>query len=234
MIAVKTMGANITSPQCRKRCSLHRTWNALWGKQGVMKPRTIALAALLLAAGPAFGQDGYVKTVKTVICTAAKFANVPRCDYTATHAVIKPDRVLPSWDRQTLPESTIPTPTKTVLTREFGGSLNEHWERFRVLAAAGGEVEIRGVCPSACTLIMSHVAKDKLCFSDRTQLLFHQAQFPNGEPAYDSTRKVFDTYPAEIRAWIIGRGGIEKMPHPDFWVLWASDLWKMDYRKCSD
>jgi hypothetical protein len=204
MIAAKTMGANVVSPQYRKRCALHRTWNA------VMKQHTIALATLLLAAGSAFAQDGYVKTVRTVICTAGKFANVPHCDYTATHAVIK----FPSWDRLALPESTIPTPTKTVLTREFGGSLREHWLRFQALAAGGGEVEIRGVCPSACTLVMSQVAKDKLCFSDRAQLLFHQAQHPNGEPAYDSSVKMFNSYPAEIRAWIIGRGGVEKMPHP--------------------
>lgn len=199
-----------------------------------MKPHTIALATLLLAAGPAFGQDGYVKTVKTVICTAGKFANAPHCDYTATYVVIKPDRVLPSWDRLTLPESTIPTPTKTVLTREFGGSLREHWLRFQAVAAGGGEVEIRGPCPSACTLIMAHVAKAKLCFSDHAQLLFHQAQHANGEAAYDSSVKMFNSYPAEIRAWIIGRGGVEKLPHPDFWILWASDLWKMGYRKCAD
>ena len=93
-----------------------------------------------------------------------------------THAVIKPVN----------PESAIPAPTKTVLTREHGGSLREHWLRFQALAAGGGEVEIRGVCPSACTLVMSHVAKDKLCFSDRAQLLFHQVQYANGEPAYDS------------------------------------------------
>jgi hypothetical protein len=200
------------------------------GKQGaVMKPRTIALAALLLAAGPVFGQDGYVKTVKTIICTAGNFANVPHCDYTATHAVIKPAR---PWKRLLKSESS--APAKTVLHSERGGLLNEHWERFRVLAAGGGEVEIRGACPSACTLVMSQVAKDKLCFSDRAQLLFHQAHHPNGEPAYDSSVKMFNSYPAEIRAWIIGRGGVEKMPHPDFWVLWASDLWKMGYRKCAD
>jgi hypothetical protein len=66
-----------------------------------MKPHMIALAALLLAAGPAFGQDGYVKTVKKVICTAGKFANV-HCDYIATHAVIKPTR---PWEHLLKPES---------------------------------------------------------------------------------------------------------------------------------
>jgi hypothetical protein len=68
-----------------------------------MKPHMIALAALPLAAGPAFGQDGYVKTVKTVICTAGKFANVPHSDYTATHAVIKPTR---PWEHLLKPESS--------------------------------------------------------------------------------------------------------------------------------
>jgi hypothetical protein len=55
-------------------------------------------------------------------------------------------------------------PPKTVLYEERGGRLVDHWERWKALAAQGGEVEIRGPCYSACTLIMAHIPKGKALF----------------------------------------------------------------------
>src|SRR5262245_36197892 len=122
MIAAKIMGANVMSPQYRCGLFAPQDVERSLGKQrAAMKPHTIALAALLLAAGPVFGQDGWERLLKSESSAPA------------------------------------PAPAKTVLHSERGGLLNEHWERFRVLAAGGGEVEIRGVCPSACTLVMWQV-----------------------------------------------------------------------------
>ena len=43
---------------------------------------------------------------------------------------------------------------------------------------------------------------------------------------------MIDKYPADIRTWIETRGGAKKMPLVGYWVLYASDLWEMGYRKC--
>src|SRR5262245_22267803 len=53
-------------------------------------------------------------------------------------------------------------PPKTVLYEERGGRLLDHWERWKALAAQGGEVEIRGPCWSACTLILAHIPRERL------------------------------------------------------------------------
>ena len=65
------------------------------------------------------------------------------------HAVIKPVYFSDRW--------LTPVPnavTGTVLHHEPGGELREHWTRFEMLAPRTFEVEIRGVCASACTLIL--------------------------------------------------------------------------------
>ena len=43
---------------------------------------------------------------------------------------------------------------------------------------------------------------------------------------------VFDRYPADIAAWIEAKGGVTKMPAVGYWILPASELWAMGYRKC--
>jgi hypothetical protein len=54
----------------------------------------------------------------------------------------------------------------------------------------------------------------------------------------EATQWMIDKYPAEIREWINSMGGIEKMPQtvapqPVWWVLPASILWQMGYRRCN-
>jgi hypothetical protein len=64
----------------------------------------------------------------------------------------------------------------TVIRVGRGGELDAHDKRYKALAVLGGEVEIRGPCSSACTLVMHHISKDKLCFSERASLRFHLAR----------------------------------------------------------
>ena len=40
----------------------------------------------------------------------------------------------------------------TFLGSEWGGRIDQHVERWKALAASGEDVEIRDLCPSACTL----------------------------------------------------------------------------------
>ena len=126
---------------------------------------------------------------------------------------------------------------KTVLYSEQGGSVAEHWQRWLKLAGAGDDVEIRGACVSACTLIMAHIPSDRLCFGKNASLRFHPSRDPNtGEPdtsrAIGSTQWMINQYPQDIRLWIKSKGGWEKMALNQFWTLDAPELWAMGYRKC--
>jgi len=56
-------------------------------------------------------------------------------------------------------EGLLPPPfgpiNKSWLGRERGGRLDQHIERWKALAASGEDVEIRGSCYSACTLVLA-------------------------------------------------------------------------------
>jgi hypothetical protein len=76
-----------------------------------------------------------------------------------------------------------PPRLKTVLYYEPGGMIAEHWQRWMKLAGSGDDVEIRGPCVSACTLIMAHIPSDRLCFGQNASLQFHPSRDPKtGEP----------------------------------------------------
>jgi hypothetical protein len=127
-----------------------------------------------------------------------------------------------------------PVRLKTVLYDEPGGVIPEHWRRWHVLAASGDDVEIRGSCASACTLIMAHIPNDKLCFGEAAALKFHSARLePSGEPDIATTQWMISQYPQDIRLWIKNKGGWEKMTLVQAWTLTAPDLWAMGYRKCA-
>jgi hypothetical protein len=102
-----------------------------------------------------------------------------------------------------------------------------------VIASAGGPVKILGMCQSGCTMATVHIPKDRLCFGERGYLNFHQARYADGRPAVKSTEWMIKNYPADIRDWLIAKGGLEKMPLEGYWKLPASELWKMGYRKCA-
>jgi hypothetical protein len=119
----------------------------------------------------------------------------------------------------------------TTLYDEKGGGIYEHRTRFQALANSGNQVEIRGRCQSACTLIMAYIPRERLCFGDRGFLAFHSARTETYVPLPDATRDMFNTYPQEIRDWILARGGPEKMTGK-YWILPPSELWAMGYRRC--
>ena len=127
-------------------------------------------------------------------------------------------------------------PPTTIVTFDEGGQISEYHARWRTVAASGGDVEVRGICQSACTLVVIHIPKPRLCFADFSSLGFHQARNDDGSLAPTSTRWIFDRYPADIQAWITARGGWQEMPIPGHghWVLPAKTLWAMGYRKCDN
>jgi len=126
-----------------------------------------------------------------------------------------------------------PQKPRTVLYDEPGGEVTAHWQRWMKLAGSGDDVEIRGTCASACTLIMAHIPNDRLCFGENATLQFHPSRNANtGEPSIETTKWMINQYPQDIRLWIEAKGGIDKMGLLQMWQLDAPELWRMGYRKC--
>jgi len=144
------------------------------------------------------------------------------------------------WRPQQQPAPQTPEPApqtgygRTVkLGRSLGGFLNEHWVRFQNLAAEGVHVEITSDCMSACTLVMTHMPVQLLCFGPGARLGFHKAQERNGSPSISATKMMVASYPLDLREWIESKGGIAAMPEGNqFWILTAPQLWRMGYSKC--
>ena len=125
-----------------------------------------------------------------------------------------------------------PKPT-TVLQYEPGGIIGEHMQRWLDLAVSGNDVEIRGPCFSACTLIVGYVPKGRLCFGDFASLQFHLAREPDtGKMSLSASLWMLAQYPQDIRNWLMARGGVANMTIHNFWELRAEELWDMGYRKC--
>jgi hypothetical protein len=145
------------------------------------------------------------------------------------------------WPRQT-----------TKLYYEPGGILLEHEKRWKALAKSGDDVEIRGMCVSACTLITAYIPKERLCFGEHATLMFHQVRIPkqgakqgvkddlsfeNTMPYLLGTQQFVARLPRDILMWIKERGGAEGLPGDTpyhFLTLYAGELWNMGYRKCEE
>ena len=119
---------------------------------------------------------------------------------------------LPKGDRAVVTHAVV---KPHVITYDPGGVLTEYVARYEVLLAQGNEVEIRGSCESACTLVTSVIPKAGLCFSDTAVLRFHKASI-GGNPSTDATQWMVDSYPADIRSWIVAMGGVEQMPYESY------------------
>jgi hypothetical protein len=124
----------------------------------------------------------------------------------------------------------------TVLYHEWGGDLREHEARWKTLAESGDDVEVRGWCVSGCTMIMAYVPKSRICFAWGSSLRFHQARagitVETATPSNSTTQYMLNKYPLDIKTWLEKRGGVQEMTVEKFWVLDATELWEMGYRKC--
>ena len=70
------------------------------------------------------------------------------------------------------------------------------------------------MCQSACTMVVVHIPRSRLCFGDYSSLNFHQARHDDGSLATTATKWMIDRYPADIQAWITARGGWPSIPTP--------------------
>jgi hypothetical protein len=132
------------------------------------------------------------RTILTLAAVLAAIAANAQQSIHPKNKVVDPEEGLPLYKRKYMPPAdpigdvppgwsllarTVPElaarPERIVITYGAGGSVDEHNWKFGAYRNAGVEVEIRGGCHSACTLITAYVGKDKLCFASGAFLAFH-------------------------------------------------------------
>jgi hypothetical protein len=117
------------------------------------------------------------------------------------------------------------------ITNDRGGRIGNYVMKYQRLASAGESVIIDGLCASACTIVLSELAPDKICVTSRATLGFHAAwnYGPNGRTFTDpeATLMLYSAYPTPVRRWIARQGGLK--PHIMF--LSGKSLRAM-YRSC--
>ena len=117
-----------------------------------------------------------------------------------------------------------PAPVVTV-AQDLGGQIKDYSARISAYLKHRVRVRIAGDCVSACTLVLGLPA-NRLCVTATATFQFHRAYFPdpfdpNGKiAAPDGTAYLLAHYPARVRAWIDGKGGLTD----DLMVLGGAEL----------
>jgi hypothetical protein len=106
-----------------------------------------------------------------------------------------------------------------------GGAVAQYDQRWRGLAARGVDVRVIGPCKSACTVLLDHIPRGKICVTPAASFGFHQALRP------DMTALLWNGYPADVRGWITRHGGL---PPPRTTLIWlrAPETYRF-WRRCA-
>ena len=116
----------------------------------------------------------------------------------------------------------IPAAAETIdVYDNHGGSVAQYNARWAGLAARGVDVRIIGPCQSACTVLLGHIPRNKICVTPAARFGFHLAR------RQDATQTLWNAYQADIRGWINAHGGLQK----DFVWMGAPDIYRY-FRKC--
>jgi hypothetical protein len=102
-----------------------------------------------------------------------------------------------------------------------GGRVADYDSQWAAHARAGATVRIVGPCQSACTVLLGHIPRSRICVTPRASFGFHLAHLSQ------ATATLWRAYPADIKAWINQHGGLQK----DFIWMGAPDVFRF-FRKC--
>jgi hypothetical protein len=102
-----------------------------------------------------------------------------------------------------------------------GGSVAEYNMRWSGLAARGVNVRIVGPCQSACTVLLGHIPRSRICVTPEASFGFHLAR------RQDATATLWSAYPGDIRKWIDQHGGL----NVGFIWMSAPDTYRY-FKKC--
>jgi hypothetical protein len=102
-----------------------------------------------------------------------------------------------------------------------GGSVAQYDARWAALAARGVSVRIVGPCQSACTVLLGHIPRSRICVTPEGSFGFHLARLQS------ATATLWNVYGADIRDWIKRHGGLT---HDIIWMR-APDTYRF-FHKC--
>jgi hypothetical protein len=102
-----------------------------------------------------------------------------------------------------------------------GGSVAEYDSRWADYAARGVSVRIVGPCQSACTVLLGHIPRARICVTADAAFGFHLAHLES------ATATLWAAYQPDIRAWIEAHGGLT---HDFIWMR-APDTYRY-FAKC--
>jgi hypothetical protein len=102
-----------------------------------------------------------------------------------------------------------------------GGVVADYDARWAGLAAQGVDVRIVGPCQSACTVLLGHIPRSRICVTPAASFGFHQAGNPK------STAILWGAYDSEIQGWINQHGGLTSQ----FIWMRAPDTYRF-FHKC--
>lgn len=118
--------------------------------------------------------------------------------------------------------STTAASAETInVSDNHGGSVVQYDQRWTALASQGANVRIVGPCQSACTVLLGHIPRNRICVMPRASFGFHLANLPS------ATAILWNAYAEDIRAWINQHGGLT---HQFIWMS-APDTYRY-FRRC--
>jgi hypothetical protein len=104
---------------------------------------------------------------------------------------------------------------------DHGGSVAAYNAEWSAHGQAGASVRITGPCKSACTVLLLHIPRNRICVMPNARFGFHMAKRP------DMTALLWNGYPADIKAWIKTHGGWT----PEFAWMRAPDIFRY-FKRC--
>jgi hypothetical protein len=120
-----------------------------------------------------------------------------------------------------LPPSSLIAAETIDVSDNHGGRVVEYSARWSELARQGVNVRIVGPCQSACTVLLGHIPRSRICVTPEASFGFHLAK------RADATATLRRAYAADITAWINAHGGLTQ----DFIWMRAPDTFRY-FRKC--
>jgi hypothetical protein len=102
-----------------------------------------------------------------------------------------------------------------------GGIVRDYNARWAELGSRGVNVRIVGPCQSACTVLLAHIPRERICVMPNASFGFHLAKTANG------TSLLIAAYSSDIMAWIDAHGGLT----PSFIWMRAPDIYKF-FKRC--
>jgi hypothetical protein len=104
---------------------------------------------------------------------------------------------------------------------DHGGSVASYDRRWAQISRSGANIRIVGPCQSACTVLLRHIPRQRICVTPEASFGFHLARKP------EMTAVLRSGYAPDIMGWISRHGGLT---HEFIWMS-APDTYHY-FRKC--